>query len=321
MPLSDSIASTTSFCGLWTVLSGCPGARNATVDNALGYVDLGDLDVTEVESALRTACDRLDAPELFGPDDVTLRDSARFTSKSTMMGSVPLRPAEIRMAWVLRNCERYVFERGELCLSWLLPFPNEPMRSIAALAHFLDSHADRWSNLESRSSTTALPDANEEWRVLDNVLQTLAWFQRRELIRSVPSVPTLRRTRINAGRCAEMLRQALRELLQCDGSLPTTEGGQCEPRDPICSVVLRGKAVGPLVLDREVSPVTSTQYDVLQALVNAGEDGLSLRELIRCSGHGSARNVLKNLADSSSKWQQVVLLAGAPGRRYRLLFQ
>ena len=85
--------------------------------------------------------------------------------------------------------------------------------------------------------------------------------------------------------------------------------------------MLRGKGERPLVLGRDASPVTSAQYDVLHALIKAGEGGLSLTELAKRSGHGSARNVLKNLAASSSEWQQVILLPGAPGRRYRLLFQ
>lgn len=168
---------------------------------------------------------------------------------------------------------------------------------------------------------TAPSNAADEWRPLDNVQHTLAWFHRRGLIRSLPSVPAFRRTRLNAGRCAEILRQGLHELLQGHGPVPSAGDGQSESRGSQCCVVLRGKGEGPLVLGREVSPVTSARYDALEALVNASADGLSLAELIRRSGHGSARNVLKNLAGTSRAWQQTILLPGAPGRRYCLLFQ
>jgi hypothetical protein len=190
--------------------------------------------------------------------------------------------------------------------------------TVAALVRFLDEQMEQWSQAEARRAGSSPSTAAEEWRVLDNVQHTLAWFYHRGLIRSLPTVPAFRRTRLNAGRCSEKLRQALHELLQENRPGTSTGDGQKESK---CCVVLRGKGERPLVLGREVSPVTSAQYDVLQALVNAGADGLSMTELIRRSGHGSARNVLKKLAGSFSAWQQVILLAGAPGRRYRLLFQ
>ena len=208
-----------------------------------------------------------------------------------------------------------------MCPAWAKPFPAEPVTSLPALANYLDGQMDRWLQAETRSSSNPPSSAAEEWRVLDNVQHTLAWFHGRGLIRSLPTVPAFRRTRLNAGRCAEKLRQGLQELLQGHGPVPSAGDGQSETRDSKCCVVLRSKAAGPLVLGLEVSPVTSARYDVLKALVDAGEDGLSLAELIRRSGHGSARNVLKNLAGTSSAWQQVILLPGAPGRRYRLLFQ
>ncbi len=223
---------------------------------------------------------------------------------------------------MLRHCERYAFERGEVCPAWVLPFPTEPVTSVAALTQFLVGQIDRWSQAESRSSGATPPDAKEEWRVLDNVQHTLAWFHRRELIRSLPSVPALRRTTLNAGRCAEILRQWLAALVQSPSTSPSnTEDGQDDSGKRVCCVELHSKGDRPLVHGREVPSVTSTQHDVLQALIGAGSDGLSLPELIKRSRHGSARNVLKNLADKSSVWKQVILLPGAPGRRYRLVFK
>lgn len=324
MPLPDSIASTTSFCGLWTVLSGCPGARNATVDNALGYVDLGDLDVTEVESALRTACDRLDAPELFGPDDVTLRDSARFTSKSTMMGSVPLRPAEIRMAWVLRNCERFVLAGSEVVPTWNKPFPSEPVNSLSAALVYLRSEVARWSAVFTDEPSLAHPariiTANEQWRVLENVRATLVWLHRRNELLPVPEPWACPRTRFNAGRCAAAFDLWLVEQLAASADQPGTSGSpELGPR--CCVVVLRGPRERPLVRGTEVPQVTQTRYDILEALIEAGENGLSGRELKNRSRHSSAVNTLKSLARSSNAWGGAVVLPKKPGLGYRLGFE
>ncbi len=286
------------------------------------YVDFREGEIEVVLSCVRAACDRLEATELFGPNDDALLASGgpERNRKPGFTGWVAAKPAEIRVALVLRCCEPYIIEKGEVCPAWIKPFPPEPVTSVAALANYLDRQMEQWCQAESRSSGTAPSNAAEEWRVLDNVQHTLAWFRRCEVIRSLPSVPGFRRTRLNAGRCAEIWRQALKELLQGHAHLPASAHQQVEGGSKCC-VVLRGKGASPLVLGREVPPVTSARHDVLHALVNAGPDGLSLKELIRASGHGSARNVLKGLAGTSSVWQQVILLPGAPGRRYRLLFQ
>ena len=317
-PTTQDIGST--FCSFWVWL--CAVAEKQSVRNQVdaAYIVLRDDEIDEVVARMRAACDRLQAAELFGPDDHALvaaggPDGIR---KPGFAGWVAAKPAEIRLASVLRCCERYIFERGEVCPAWVKPFPAEPVATVAALVSFLDVQMEQWSQAEARRAGSPPSTAAEEWRVLDNVQHTLAWFYQRGLIRSLPTVPAFRRTRLNAGRCAEILRQALQESVSGHRQMSSTVDGQSDSK---CCVVLRGKGERPLVLGREESPVTSAQYDVLQALVNAGADGLSMTELIRRSGHGSARNVLKNLANSSSAWQQVILMPGAPGRRYRLLFQ
>lgn len=317
-PTTQDIGNT--FCALWVWLRALAEKRNGLHKVDAAYIELRDDEIADVVRRVQAACDRLQAAELFGPDDQALLavggpDGIR---KPGFAGWVAAKPAEIRLASILRCCERYVFERGEVCPAWMKPFPTEPVTSVATLASYLDGQMEQWSQGEARRAGNPPATAAEEWRVLDNVQHTLAWFHRRGLIRSLPTVPALRRTRLNAGRCSEILRQALQDLVSGHQPVPSPGDG---PRESKCSVVLRGKGERPLVLGREESPVTSAQYDVLQALINAGADGLSMTELVRRSGHGSARNVLKNLANSSSAWQQVILLPGAPGRRYRLLFQ
>ncbi len=312
-----------SFCSFWTWLHGLAAERHGPDPVNLSYIKLRDGEIDAVIACVQEACDRLQASELFGPDDGALlvTGGPNGIRKPGFASSVPARPAEIRLALVLRHCERYVFEQGEVCPAWVLPFPTEPVTSVAALTQYLVGQIDRWSQAESRSSGATPPDAKEEWRVLDNVQSTLAWFHRRELIRSLPNVPALKRTKLNAGRCAEILRQWLDELVRSPVTSQSNPDGQDDSTRRVCYVVLRSKGDKPLIHGREVSPVTYTQHDVLQALIDAGSDGLSLRELEKRSGHGSARNVLGNLASKSSVWKQVILLPGAPGRRYRLLFE
>ncbi|MCI0463306.1 MAG: hypothetical protein L0Z62_40685 [Gemmataceae bacterium] len=83
-------------------------------------------------------------------------------------------------------------------------------------------------------------------------------------------------------------------------------------------VVLRGPAERPLVLGREKPLLTRAQYNVIQALLDAGERGLSKDELDHKSGHGDARKILKRLADSDDGWQAVLPFPGKPGGGYRI---
>ena len=63
--------------------------------------------------------------------------------------------------------------------------------------------------------------------------------------------------------------------------------------------------------------MTPAQQDVITALLEAGEGGLSGPELIKKSGRGDARGVLKRLA-SNEKWKCVLQSAGRQGGRYRI---
>jgi hypothetical protein len=83
-------------------------------------------------------------------------------------------------------------------------------------------------------------------------------------------------------------------------------------------VELRGRSRGPLVDGKEKGLLTEPQYNVVLALLEAGESGLSKDELIKKSGHPSAVRILKNLSRSGPDWRSVILLPGRRGLRYRL---
>jgi hypothetical protein len=83
-------------------------------------------------------------------------------------------------------------------------------------------------------------------------------------------------------------------------------------------VMLRGPGDRPIVNSVEKRPLTLAQYDVVKALLEAGERGLSKDELDRKSKHGDARRILKRLAESDSDWKAVISFPGLPGGGYRI---
>jgi hypothetical protein len=83
-------------------------------------------------------------------------------------------------------------------------------------------------------------------------------------------------------------------------------------------VVLRSPSERPSVCGEEKDRLTLAQYEVVQALLAAGERGLSKDELDRKSKRGDARKVLKRLAESDPDWKAVIHFPGKPGRGYRI---
>jgi hypothetical protein len=62
--------------------------------------------------------------------------------------------------------------------------------------------------------------------------------------------------------------------------------------------------------------IRETQYDVVAALLKAGERGLTGKELEDASGHGDAVKTLRRLARSDVDWRAVIHFPGRGGRRY-----
>jgi hypothetical protein len=88
---------------------------------------------------------------------------------------------------------------------------------------------------------------------------------------------------------------------------------------PRGTAVILGKSGGrPIVCGKSKAPLTLARYNIVKALIDAGDDGLTGDELAERSGHGGAVNVLKSLAKSDPDWRSVIQLPGKPGGRYRL---
>jgi hypothetical protein len=87
---------------------------------------------------------------------------------------------------------------------------------------------------------------------------------------------------------------------------------------PNALVILRCPSASPIVRGMEKPRLTDARYNVVKALLDAGDGGLTGDDLVVKSGHGGAVNTLKTLAKSDADWRAVILLAGGPGKRYRL---
>jgi hypothetical protein len=88
------------------------------------------------------------------------------------------------------------------------------------------------------------------------------------------------------------------------------------PPDPqdVPSVQLRGRDEAPLVLGREKPQLSEGEYNVIEALLDAGDRGLSKDKLDEKSGHTEARKFLTRLRNSDPDWAAVIRLPGRPGR-------
>lgn len=91
------------------------------------------------------------------------------------------------------------------------------------------------------------------------------------------------------------------------------------PPPPPPAVVLSGLGKPVLVFGEEQSSITDPQYNVIDALIAAGERGLNKDELANKSGHGDAVRILKRISKLSDQWRKVIGLAGKAGGRYRIL--
>lgn len=82
------------------------------------------------------------------------------------------------------------------------------------------------------------------------------------------------------------------------------------------AVDLRGAAQSPLVFGREVAVMSKATYRVVEAILKAGPDGLSLKDLLKVKG--DARTYLRTLRKSDALWWDAIIPAGQRGRNYAI---
>jgi hypothetical protein len=99
----------------------------------------------------------------------------------------------------------------------------------------------------------------------------------------------------------------------------TRAGRDATSEDADRGVRLGSRAEEPRVNGVSKPRLTTARFNIVKALLDAGETGLTGDELAKRSGHGGAVNTLKSLAASDPDWGGVIQLAGKPGGRYRII--
>jgi hypothetical protein len=90
---------------------------------------------------------------------------------------------------------------------------------------------------------------------------------------------------------------------------------------PTPPVILGKPGDKPIVNGKSKPRLTAARHDIIKALLNAGDRGLTGDDLVLKSKHGGAVNTLKTLAGSDPDWGAVISLPGRPGGRYRIVHQ
>lgn len=120
-----------------------------------------------------------------------------------------------------------------------------------------------------------------------------------------------------AGEAEEIDGEKIVQIL-AEQSFSAEEQPESSPSPNSQRVILRGQDEGPVVLGKIKPKLTMPQYNVVKALLDAGDVGLTKDELVDNSGHEDARGILKRLRQRDDDWKQVIHFAGTTGRRYRI---
>lgn len=89
-------------------------------------------------------------------------------------------------------------------------------------------------------------------------------------------------------------------------------------RPPKCVVELFGGTCRPKVSGEEVEKLSPPKYAVIEALVGAGERGMSKSELEHVKG--DALKYLNQIRESNKLWADAIIMAGRAWQRYKLKF-
>jgi hypothetical protein len=84
-----------------------------------------------------------------------------------------------------------------------------------------------------------------------------------------------------------------------------------------CAVQLRGPKKKPIVCGKEVAILSRGKYALIQKLIQAGESGLSHKDVEPLHGW----KYLNQLKESSAQWRKAILMGGHKKQGYRLLHQ
>ena len=116
------------------------------------------------------------------------------------------------------------------------------------------------------------------------------------------------------------LKRAIRRYLKLNGVIFAQVQS---PEAQSDSVALFGQGKEPIVDGKRKKPLTRAGYNVIYALIEADERGLTKDTLVTASGHTDARGVLKRIIGARTNrdvdWDNVISFPGKTGGRYRVL--
>jgi hypothetical protein len=100
----------------------------------------------------------------------------------------------------------------------------------------------------------------------------------------------------------------------------TSADGTPEVKPVVASklVALFGPGEKPKVKGKYKDTLTAKRYNVVQALIQAGKDGLTKDELDRQSGHTEARKAISDMVKNDRDWKAVIIMPQKTGKRYRI---
>lgn len=113
-------------------------------------------------------------------------------------------------------------------------------------------------------------------------------------------------------------KRVVQHLAQVQSVVPAKGSNISSSRSSSGKVMLGNRAEQPIVQGKKKPQLTIAQYDVVTALLAAGERGLSKDQLAKKSKHGGARGVLGRLAESDMDWKDVIEFPRRTGGGYRI---
>jgi hypothetical protein len=98
----------------------------------------------------------------------------------------------------------------------------------------------------------------------------------------------------------------------------TESNGNNKPIKQSKYVQLFGQSKEPVVKGQKKERLTQKQYNTIQALIEAGDNGLTKDELDQNSGHIESRKALTDLGKKDPDWKEVIVMAERTGNRYHI---
>jgi hypothetical protein len=103
-----------------------------------------------------------------------------------------------------------------------------------------------------------------------------------------------------------------------DAHRATRPGSATSPRRASHTLRLGEPGRATLIDGQRMEPVTGSQYAILSALLDAGDEGLTPEQIVRITGQGGWRQTLWRLKLAHPLWDAIIVFPGRRGRPYRL---